>query len=87
MVRVYYADNFLKCVKKLTEKQQAKLARLIVLLKENPYHPQLHTKSLSGEFAGIYSFRVTRDARVLFKFLSPDEIILIDVGNRKDIYR
>ncbi len=54
---------------------------------ENPYHTQLHTKSLSGELAGIYSFRITRDLRVLFKFLSSDKIILIDVGDRKDIYR
>ncbi|MBI2048845.1 MAG: type II toxin-antitoxin system mRNA interferase toxin, RelE/StbE family [Candidatus Liptonbacteria bacterium] len=87
MVRVYYADNFFKRVKILTEKQQTKLARLIVLLKENPYHPQLHTKSLSGEFAGIYAFRITRDFRALFRFLSPDEIILVDVGDRKDVYR
>ncbi|MBI2450987.1 MAG: type II toxin-antitoxin system mRNA interferase toxin, RelE/StbE family [Parcubacteria group bacterium] len=87
MVRVYYTDNFLKRVQKLSEKQQAKIARLVVLLKENPYYSQLHTKSLSGELAGIYSFRITRDFRVLFKFLSPYEILLIDVGHRKNIYR
>lgn len=87
MVRVYYSDHFLKRVQKLNKKQQAKLARLVVLLKENLYHPQLHTKSLSGEFSGIYSFRITRDSRVLFKFLSAEEVILVDVGDRKDIYR
>lgn len=87
MVRVYYSDNFLRHAKKLTAKQQTKLAELVVLLKDNPYHPQLHTKSLSGELSGVYSFRITRDLRALFKFLSPDEIILINIGNRKDIYR
>ncbi|OHB22193.1 MAG: hypothetical protein A2939_00240 [Parcubacteria group bacterium RIFCSPLOWO2_01_FULL_48_18] len=87
MVRVYYTENFLKHAKKITEKQQAELARLVVLLKENPYHPRLHSKSLSGEFTGIYSFRITRDFRALFKFLSSDEIILVDIGHRKDIYR
>ena len=87
MVRVYYGNHFLKRIRSFDEKQQKKLARLVVLLKENPYHSQLHTKSLSGEFSGIYSFRVTRDFRVLFKFLSPDELILVDIGHRKDIYR
>lgn len=87
MVRVYYGDHFLKRVGSFDEKQQKKLTRLVVLLKENPYHPQLHTKSLSGEFFGIYSFRMTRDFRVLFKFLSSDELILVDIGHRKDIYR
>ena len=87
MVKVYYSDHFSRRIKKLNEKQQTRLARLIVLLPGNPYHPQLHTKSLAGELAGIYSFRITRDLRALFKFLSPYEIMLIDIGNRKDIYR
>ena len=87
MVRVYYSDRFRKSAKRLNEKQQARLARLVVLLRENPFDPLLHTKSLSGRLAGIYSFRVTREYRALFRFLSPDEIFLIDVGDRKDIYR
>ncbi|MBI2098722.1 MAG: type II toxin-antitoxin system YoeB family toxin [Candidatus Wildermuthbacteria bacterium] len=87
MVRVYYSGRFRKSVKRLNEKQQAQLARLVVLLKENPFDSLLHTKSLSGRLAGIYSFRITREYRVLFRFLSPDEILLIDVGGRKDIYR
>ena len=87
MVRVYYADRFLRCAKKLSEKQQDKLARLVVLLKENPHHPKLHIKFLSGELDGIFSFRATGNYRVLFRFLSADEVILIDVGHRKDIYR
>ena len=87
MVRVYYADDLLKQARKLTKKQQEKLAQLIVLLKENPYHPQLHVKSLSGVLSGVYSFRIVRDLRALFKFLSPDEIIIFEIGHRKDIYR
>ena len=87
MVRVYYSDHFKKQVKKLTEKQQVKLARLVVLLKENPFNSQLKTKSLSGKFIGIYSFRLERDFRTLFKFLSSNEILLFNIGRRKDIYR
>ena len=87
MVKVYYSDRFRKNAKRLNEKQQAQLARLVVLLKENPFNSLLHTKSLSGELAGVYSFRITREYRVLFKFLSPDEIFLIGIGDRKDIYR
>lgn len=86
-MRVYYSDNFFKHVEKFDHKQQAKLARLIVLLKENPFQSRLHTKSLSGNLSGLYSFRVKRDLRVLFKILSADEIILVNIGHRKDIYR
>lgn len=87
MIRVYYGKQFLKSVRNLDEKTQDKLARLMVLLKEAPFHPQLHTKKLSGELAGIYSFRITRDWRALFKFISPEALQLIDVGQRKDIYK
>ena len=86
-MKIHYADTFLKHARNLPEKQQVKLTRLVVLLQENPYHPHLHTKPLSGDLAGLYSFRITRDFRVLFKFLSPYEIMLVDVGDRKYIYR
>lgn len=87
MIRIYYSDQFLRAARRLENKLQDKLTELIVLLKENPFHSKLHSKKLSGEIAGIYSFRITRDWRVLFKFLSPLEIQLIDVGRRKEIYR
>lgn len=87
MMRVYYSNHFQKQVKKLTEKQQDKLAELVALLKENSSNPKLKAKSLSGELIGIHSFRLERNFRALFKFTSPTEIILCDVGHRKDIYR
>ncbi|MBI4253101.1 type II toxin-antitoxin system YoeB family toxin [Candidatus Uhrbacteria bacterium] len=82
-----YGDHFLKNARALPKPQQKKLARLLEVLEANPYHSLLHTKPLTGELAGLYSFRITRDWRVIFRFDSPIEIILIDVGNRKNIYR
>lgn len=88
MIRVFYADRFIKSAQEtLDASLQNKLADFIALIQHNPFHPRLHTKALSGPLAGIYSFRINRDWRVLFKFLSPDEIQLIDIGHRKDIYR
>lgn len=87
MVSVYYSNTFLRSAKKLPKEQQTKLAFLIGLVKENPFHPQLHSKNLSGKLSGLYSFRITREYRVTFKFNSPTEIQLVDVSHRKDIYR
>ena len=85
-MKVYYTENFTKNVRKLDLKQQAKLTELVVLLKKNPFNPQLHVKKLSGKLSRVYSLRINRDIRALFKFLSPDGIILYDIGHRKDIY-
>jgi len=83
---ISFGDRFLKNVRTLPNVQQRKLASLLELLEDNPYHSLLHTKPLIGELAGFYSFRITRDWRIIFRFESPTEIVLVDVGNRKDIY-
>jgi len=63
------------------------LDKLIQILKENPFHSSLHTKHLSGKLSGLLSFRITRDWRVIFRFLEPDIIQLIEAADRKDIYK
>ena len=73
MIRVVYHHDFFKRTKKLPEAQQRKLAKLLVLLKKNPYNPQLHTKHLSSLMEGLLSFRITRDWLVNFQFISDVE--------------
>ncbi len=69
MVRIVYHYNFIKSAKLSPKVQQEKLAELLTVVQQNPFHPTLHTKRLSGELAGLLSFRITRDWRVIFQFL------------------
>lgn len=87
MISVYYSGRFIKSAKVLSTQQQNKLVALIELLTQNPFQLKLHTKHLTGKLSGLYSFRITRDWRVIFRFLSPVEIQLLDVAHRKNIYR
>ena len=87
MIAIRFSDGFLRSAEHLPVPQQKKLTRLLMFLKENPFHPVFHTKSLSGRFSGLYSFRITRDWRVIFQFLSPDAVRLVAIGHRRDIYR
>ncbi len=87
MISLIYSKRFLKSAKRLPKKIKARLAEQLELLQKNPFHPSLHTKSLIGPLVGFYSFRITRDWRVIFKFEDPEIIKLIEIGNRKDIYR
>lgn len=84
---VFYDQKFLKQTKQLPIRQQKLLATKLVFLQSNPFDSRLHTKPLSTPLEGIYSFRITRDYRVLFRFAAPEEIVLISVKHRKDIYR
>jgi len=87
MVSLVYSQHFLKSAKKLPSLIKEKLATKLELLQENPFHPLLHTKSLTGKLFGFYSFRITREWRVIFQFLAPEVIKLIEVAHRKDIYK
>jgi len=87
MYQLVFGRKFLRSVEKLDSKLKPKLKSSLDLLLKDPFHPLLHTKLLTGELSGSYSFRISRDYRVIFKFLSDNVIQLIDVGDRKDIYR
>lgn len=71
MVQIVYNKNFLKSAACLPKETQIKLAKQIEVIREKPFLPKLHTKYLTGELAGLLSFRITRDWRVIFQFLSP----------------
>lgn len=63
------------------------LIELEVLFKQNPFHPQLHTKKLSGKLKSQYSFRITREYRVMFELLEKNVVAFTAVKHRRDIYK
>ena len=87
MTRIEYDDDFEKQAANLESQFRKKLSLLLELMVKNPYDPRLHTKTLSEPFAGILSFRITRDWRVTFHFVNATTIRLLEVKHRKDIYR
>jgi mRNA-degrading endonuclease RelE of RelBE toxin-antitoxin system len=87
MITIGYSKQFLKSAKKLPPKQQEKLAVFIQELSQNPFHPSLHTKRLTTPLKGLLSFRITREWRCIFQFITPTRIQLLRVAHRKDIYR
>lgn len=84
---VIYGDGFIKDVRRLPDKVQEKVARLIPLLANNATDGRLHIKALSEPLLGKYSFRITRDWRVGFKFIAPHTIQLLVADNRDRIYK
>lgn len=86
-MRIFYDKSFLKTAKDLPKNIHIKLANQIELLQQNPFHPLLHSKQLSGDLTGFLSFRITREWRVIFYFKDSEIIQLFKVAHRKDIYR
>jgi len=87
MIRIFESSYIEKDAQRLPRDIQKKLARLLSVFKDNPFNSRLHTKPLSEPLSGLFSFRITRDWRVLFRFLSSREVLLLRIKHRKDIYR
>lgn len=84
---IVYGGGFLKDVHNLPPEAQDKLAGLLELLRQNAFDPRLHTKALSAPLIGRFSFRITRDWRIGFRFTAPHTIYLLVADRRDRIYK
>ena len=58
----------------------------IELFKDTKNHQLLKVHKLHGELAGQFSFSVDYKIRIVFKYLSKNEVVLLVIGDH-DIYR
>lgn len=56
------------------------------LFSQNPFDSTLRTHKLSGELEGLWSFSVDYDCRVVLKFFTPNNVMLIDIGTHDEVY-
>lgn len=85
-MKIIYAEEFWKQYRKLPAPIQRLYHRQENFFKNNWRDPRLHTAKLS-DHPLPYSFRITRNYRVLFIFVDADTALLATIGNRKDVYR
>ena len=69
-----------KDIQRKTEKQEG-------IFKDNPFHPSLHTEKLFPKSREVWSFRVDRNYRVLFRFLGKSKVLFIAIGPHDWIYK
>lgn len=84
---IVYGPGFFKDVDSLPKEAKQKLADLIQILADNVFDPHLHTKQLGPPLKDKYSFRIMRDWRAGFKFLSSNRIQLLIADHRDKIYK
>ncbi len=53
---------------------------------ESPFHPSLKTHNLSGKLKGYWAFSITYEYRLVFKFISENKALLIDIGTHDEVY-
>ena len=85
--RVLFDRDVARDIDRLPHEAHEHFVELLTLLKQDAFHPLLHTKPLSPPLQGMFSFRIARDYRVGFKFYSSHAVLLLAVDRRDKIYQ
>jgi len=71
---------FKKNLKKLSQNEQKSIARKLVLLAQNPFHPSLRTKKVQS-LEDVFECSVNMDIRILWAYKNIKIILLLFVGH------
>ena len=85
-MKILYADEFKSQFKKLPKPIQRIYLRQENIFRNNWRDSRLHVKKLI-ENTITFSFRITRNYRVIFVFSDTDTALFLTIGHRKDVYR
>jgi mRNA-degrading endonuclease RelE of RelBE toxin-antitoxin system len=86
MVELSTTGTFDRLFSKLPKSVQRKAATKTDFFRENPFHPSLHTEKLHPKHHEVWSFRVDRAYRIIFKFIGRDHVELRFIGHHHSIY-
>ena len=88
MVAVAYSSSFLRAFKRISGRKNLKekfIQRLEIFIND-PLDPRLRTHKLSGKLKELWAFSVEYDVRVVFYFVNPTQVILVDIGSHDEVY-
>ena len=89
MIKIVWDQGFKKIYRKKVKNDSELNERFWAGLKtfsKNPFDRRLKTHKLTGKLEGLWAFSVAYDCRVVFKFLSSAEVLLIDIGSHDEVY-
>ena len=85
-MNILYAEEFWKEFHRLPNPIQRLYRKQEQRFRANWRDPRLHIKKLT-DHPFPFSFRITRNYRVLFSFVDRDTALLGTIGHRRDTYR
>ena len=83
---IKYAPHFFRKLKKLELDLQEEVFEKLESFADTQNHKSLKVHKLKGDISGLYSFFVNYKIRIVFSYLSKDEVVLLVVGGH-DMYK
>jgi len=93
MRQLIWSKAFLRAYKKANQKYpqlQTEFERVLRLLVQDPFDPQLRSHKLKGKLEGVWACSISYDMRLVFEFVKSagkeDDILLIEIGTHEEVY-
>lgn len=85
-MKIIETARFRASFEKLQKSTKQKTKKQMHLFFKNMFYPSLHTEKLEPHRKNLWSFRIDKNYRVIFTFLSADTFLFLDIGPH-DIYK
>ena len=89
MIKISWDQGFKRVYRKKVKNDDELKSRFwgaVEMFAKDPFQSRLRTHKLTGKLDGLLAFSVSYDCRVIFKFVSKTEILLIDIGGHEEVY-
>jgi len=87
MLEIVVTEEFKRRYNELPAGIQKKAEKQEKLFRQNPFHPSLHTEKLEPKGRQVWSFRIDRRYRIIFRFTERNKVIFLTVGPHDWIYK
>ncbi len=78
---ILYSTHFERAAQRIPAYLREEAGKREKLFRLNCFNPKLKTHKLKGKHADLWSFLLSYQYRIVFKFLSSDMVYFIDVGD------
>lgn len=87
MIKIITAEEFEKRYQSLPFIIQKKADKQTKLFCNNPFHPSLNTEKINPSHKELWTFRVDKKYRVIFRFIDGTTVFFLSIGPHDWIYR
>lgn len=85
-MKVHFHKNFKKSFKKLKSGEKKNFKKRLKVFLEDEFSPLLNNHPLKGKYKGYRSINVTGDFRAVYKRISSQKAIFVEIGSHSELY-
>lgn len=86
-MKIVYTAEFEKRFLKLTKVVKKRAVKQEALFRTDPLHPSLHTEKLVPKTKQLWSLRIDKKYRIIFRQLDQNTFVFLTVGEHDWVYK